>query len=209
MKERIAKHFYQPDEFYQELQALEEQMREVKDEKIRLEMQWDIGYDREYMKGLPDIILTLPFITFEQEMTLHGSRRSVQLITYGGGHSECDAFVYLPEEKTAVMGDLVFSGQHPVMRRSNPEQWIDILDRVEAINMETIVPGHGDVCTLDTLRQVRGYITEMMAIAEELVRQNRTAEDAVVPEKYRGWYFTADFKVNLQRIIELMEKTDN
>ncbi|WP_115993258.1 MBL fold metallo-hydrolase [Cohnella lupini] len=204
LKERIAQHLAQPDEFYQELQPIEEKIREEKDDKLRLEMQLDVGYDREYIKGLPDIILTLPSITFEHDLTLHGSRRSVQLITYGGGHSECDAFVYLPDEQTAVMGDLVFSGQHPVMRRADPDQWISILDRVEELDLETIVPGHGDVGTLEALRQVREYITEMTAIAEKLVRHNRTAEDAAIPEKYRDWHFTSDFKVNLQRLIELM-----
>lgn len=30
---------------------------------------------------------TVPTITFDRQMTIHGSNRSAQLITYGGGHT--------------------------------------------------------------------------------------------------------------------------
>jgi cyclase len=73
-------------------------------------------------------------------MSIHGSDRTVQLITYGDGHTQSDAFVYLPDEKTAVMGDLVLSKHHPVMMYANPQVWLNILERIELLGVETIVP---------------------------------------------------------------------
>ncbi|WP_226383655.1 MBL fold metallo-hydrolase [Paenibacillus massiliensis] len=113
---------------------------------------------------LPNLVHSLPTITFDQQMTIHGSKRSIQLLTFGGGHTQSDAIVYIPEDKIVVMGDLVLSQHHPVLMYANPQEWLNILGQVEQLDVETIVPGHGEVCSLQELDEVKGYITRITEI---------------------------------------------
>jgi cyclase len=206
-KNRLAQQLSNPEPIYQAIDEQKEKIQQETDEKLKKEMQWENASDREYMKILPDLVYTLPTITFDQQLRIHGSDRTVQLITYGGGHTQSDAFVYLPEEKTAVMGDLVLSKHHPVMMYANPSEWLNILEQVELLGVETIVPGHGEVCSMKELHEVKGYIKNIVALVAETVQCNKSIDDILVPKAYQDWYFTTYFKSNLKRIYGLITKS--
>ncbi|KIL35478.1 cyclase [Cohnella kolymensis] len=206
VEQRLSRHRAEPELLYRAIDEYEEKMKQEKNEKIKQEMQWEIASDREYMKMLPNLVNTLPNLTFDQQLTIHGSRRTVELITYGGGHTESDAFLYLPEDKAAIMGDLVLSDHHPVMSHGNPQQWLQILDKVEALNPEIIVPGHGNVCSRNSIHQVRSYIHHIFALAADILRNDLNIDDIPVPESYQAWYFTSDFKSNLSMVRERLSQ---
>ncbi|CAM2843493.1 MBL fold metallo-hydrolase [Paenibacillus sediminis] len=206
-KNRLAQQLSNPEPIYQAIDEVEEKIQQETDEKLKKELQWENASDREYMKMLPNLVYTLPTITFDGQMSIHGSDRTVQLITYGGGHTQSDAFVYLPEEKTAVMGDLVLSKHHPVMMYANPQEWLNILERVERLGVETIVPGHGEVCSMKELYEVKGYINDIVALVAETVQSKKSIDDILVPKAYQGWYFTTYFKTNLKKVYDLITKS--
>ncbi|MFD1773374.1 MBL fold metallo-hydrolase [Paenibacillus rhizophilus] len=201
-KDRLARHLADPEPIYRAMDELDEKIQQETDEKLKREMQWENASDSEYMNMLPNLVYTLPTITFDGQMTIHGSSRTVQLITYGGGHTQSDAFLYLPEEKIAVMGDLVLSKHHPVMMYANPNAWLNILERVEALGVETIIPGHGEVCSMKELHEVKGYINDIVALVAEAVHSKKSIDDLVVPQAYQDWYFTTYFKSNLKRVYD-------
>ena len=208
-KNRLAQQLSNPEPIYQAINELEEKIQQETDEKLKKEMQWENASDREYMKILPNLVYTLPMITFDQQLSIYGSDRTVQLITYGGGHTQSDAFVYLPEEKIAVMGDLVLSKHHPVMINANPQEWLNILERVELLDVEIIVPGHGEVCSMKELHEVKGYIKDIIALVTEAVQSKKSIDDILVPEAYQDWYFTIYFKTNLKKVYDLITKSAN
>jgi len=207
VRNRITQQLAKPEAIYKALDELDEQIQRESNEKVRQEMQWDNASDREYMKMLPDLVYTLPSITFDQHMSIHGSKRSVELITFGGGHTQSDALVYIPKDRIAIMGDLVLSKHHPVLMYANPQQWLDILDKVEELDIEIIVPGHGKVCSLNALHQVRTYITDLLEIVTDAAQRNQSLDKITVPSAYQDWFFTTYFKSNLQSIHEWIKKT--
>ncbi|RRN67214.1 MBL fold metallo-hydrolase [Peribacillus simplex] len=206
-KNRVAQQLSNPEPIYQAIDDLEGKIQQEMNENLKKEMQWENASDREYMKTLPNLIYSLPTITFDQQMSIHGSERTVQLITYGGGHTQSDAFVYLPEEKTAVMGDLVLSKHHPVMINANPQEWLTILERVELLGLETIIPGHGEICSMKELHEVKGYINDILTLVTETVQSKKSIDDILVPKAYQDWYFTTYFKTNLKKIYDLITKS--
>ncbi|WCK55074.1 hypothetical protein PP175_03520 [Aneurinibacillus sp. Ricciae_BoGa-3] len=115
--------------------------------------------------------------------------------------------MYLPEEKTAVMGDLVLSKHHPVMMNANPQVWINILERAELLGVETIVPGHGEVCSIKALHEVKAYINDIVALVAEAVQSKKSIDEISVPKAYQDWYFTTYFKSNLKRVYDLITKS--
>ena len=66
-----------------------------------------------------------------------------------GGHTPGDSVVWLPEQRVAFSGDIVYVdrvlGLHPV---SNSKRWVESFAMLEALNPRLIVPGHGAVTNL-------------------------------------------------------------
>lgn len=98
----------------------------------------------------------------------------------------------------------MLSKHHPVLRYANPQEWLQILEKVEALGVETIVPGHGEVGALHELHQVRAYLVDLLSLVGELVKNGEPIDGIPVPEAYRGWYFTRDFQTNLKRVYDLL-----
>lgn len=208
-EKRLAQQLSNPQPIYQAIDEAEKKAQQEMDERLKKDMEWENASDREYMKMLPHLVYTLPTMTFDQQMRIYGSERTVQLITYGGGHTQSDAFVYLPEEKIAVMGDLVLSKHHPVMNHANPQEWLNILGQVELLSIETIVPGHGEICSMKELHEVKGYINDIVALVEEHVQSKKSIDDILVPKAYQDWYFSTYFKSNLKKVYDLITKSND
>lgn len=205
-RKRLNQHLADSELIYQGLDEEEEQAKQEKNQKLKRDMQWDIASNREYMNMLPQLDYTLPALTFDKELTIHSGTRTVQILTFGGGHTESDAFVYLPEEKIAVTGDLVLSKHHPVLMNSNPKEWLNILEKLARMEIKTIIPGHGEVCSKQQLHEVKEYIQAITALVEESAENKESLEAITVPEAYQDWCFTNYFQLNLNRIYDFMEK---
>lgn len=203
LKDRMVQHLERREELLAELDEYEKNIVNEKDVKVHQELKWDVDGDREYLRVLGDMRVVVPTLTFEREMWIHGSKRSAQLLTFGGGHTQSDGILYLADEKLAVLGDLVLSGYHPTMGNADPWTWLTILDQIEALGIDTIVPGHGDICRIDTLHQVREYIAYMLALAADLDLADEQMEGVSIPERYDDWLFRYVFKSNLRKIREL------
>jgi cyclase len=78
-------------------------------------------------------------------------------ISYGGGHTLSDAILWLPEERILFAADLVVDG-HPWIGDGDPGAWPGILERLAALDPETVVPGHGAVAGPAAIEFVRGYL---------------------------------------------------
>lgn len=66
-----------------------------------------------------------------------------------GGHTPGDSIVWLPTQRIAFTGDIVYVdrvlGLHPVSKSKN---WLDSFAMLEALQPQWIVPGHGAVADL-------------------------------------------------------------
>ena len=204
LTERMAKHRAESESLLAAIDEFERDIDSEPDEKIRLDMREETLCDRSYIRMLPELRVTLPTLTFERELWLHGSKRSVQLLSFGGGHTQSDAIVYVPDARLAIVGDLVLKDFHPTMSHAEPWEWLRILDRVEALGIDSIVPGHGEVCSLETLHGVREYIQYMLGLAVELDPDDEQLDGVTIPEKYDDWRFRFDFKGNLKKIRSLL-----
>ena len=56
--------------------------------------------------------------------------------------TEADLWVYYPEQKVAIVGDLVVDIV-PFMDTACPDGWARALEEVEKVPFETVIPGHG------------------------------------------------------------------
>ena len=115
----------------EELRAGEEQLQHEQDETRRKQMELDLTTDRLLLSALPGLELRLPELTFEHKLVLHGTKRRAEVLSLGGGHTPSDAFLYLPDEHIAFLGDLLFTKKHPSMWHDQPQEWVSILGQIE------------------------------------------------------------------------------
>jgi glyoxylase-like metal-dependent hydrolase (beta-lactamase superfamily II) len=147
-----------------------------------------------------------PEVTFGEELVLIGSRRSLHLITYGGGHSPSDVFGYLPEERIIFAGDLAMVGLHPSMSDGWPDRWMRILRRMQRLRPDRVLPGHGPVGPGSTLGVVVRYLSDLDRIALGAVRQGLSLDQVRrvrIPDRYEGWGFSLMFPENVLRAYQL------
>jgi glyoxylase-like metal-dependent hydrolase (beta-lactamase superfamily II) len=103
--------------------------------------------------------------------TLLGDTR-IELIPSDGAHTPGDMIVWLPDERIAFAGDVVYADRLlAVLPVSHVGKWIAAFDKLVALNPEAIVPGHGRPTTLDIARR------ETRVYLDHLHRTARAARD--------------------------------
>ena len=101
---------------------------------------------------------TKPTKTFEQQTKLRVGSKTIELIEVGPAHTAGDILVSVPEDKTVFTGDILFVEGTPLIWAGPVQNWIDACDRLLAMDVETIVPGHGPITDHRGPRAVKAYL---------------------------------------------------
>jgi cyclase len=121
----------------------------------------------------------LPGITFNDRMTLHLGEQTLELICLPG-HTLYETAVYLPQERVVFTGDNIFNGLQPFLHQAVPRQWLSSLDRIGELEVEYVVPGHGEIGSKEILAPMKDYleeyITEVQSILKEELPRNQAVE---------------------------------
>ena len=121
--------------------------------------------------------LTLPTLFIDDRMTVRGSEREIDILTYGGGHTESDVFVSVPAERLIVGGDLIWVDRHPRTKDGDPGSWAQILDRMAGLSATRLVPGHGPVTDGAYLGELASYL---QAVESTIAAASGLDEDEIV-----------------------------
>lgn len=101
---------------------------------------------------------TLPTRTFEDELEVTVGNKIVHLKQVGPAHTAGDILAYVPADKLIFTGDILFIEGHPILWAGPVQNWIDACDYMLALDVETIVPGHGPITGKNGVRAMRGYL---------------------------------------------------
>ncbi|MDN7240733.1 MBL fold metallo-hydrolase [Planococcus sp. N028] len=153
-------------------------------------------------KELPSLEMVVPTVLFEKKLVISGAERSVELYCFGGAHSPSDAFLYAPMEKVAFMGDLVTENLHlPIF---HPEEFLRILLEVKTMDIEQIMPGHGDVGTMKQVDRMIEYLAMLRKAVIDALSYSVSLDDFVsnfvIPDGFRNWKGTQGIKRNLESV---------
>jgi cyclase len=105
-----------------------------------------------------DCPVTPPTVTFKERLDVYVDDLKVELIFVGPAHTTNDVVAWIPERKLLFSGDIIFNEGTPFALGGSVGGWLDALDTIEALGAETIVPGHGEVCTPSVIGDVRAYL---------------------------------------------------
>lgn len=177
-----------------------------KDAKRQRELASLVVYLQAINKSHSELKTRLPNIAFERKLTIHGTERTVELLPLAG-HTASDIVLYLPEEKIAFMGDLLFVKSHPYLASGSPEQWKQALEKVETLGIQIAVPGHGPVGRSADLATMSQYIHTLESIVANVMKSGKPVEQAFlepVPSPFDTWLSPDNFFVtNLEFLYKL------
>jgi cyclase len=192
-----------------QLQKLEAKLQEEQDEQKRAELLIEIGETRELAECAPTLTLRLPDQVFDERLVFQGSRRVAELLTYGGGHTASDAFLVIPGERLAFMGDLLFVQSHLWIGHGDAAEWRRIIQRVQTLDLQTCVPGHGPIGTPEDFPTEIRYLETIEGIVSDALQKGTPAEEAAatpIPASYASWAWDVGWSANIQTLIEKARK---
>jgi glyoxylase-like metal-dependent hydrolase (beta-lactamase superfamily II) len=134
---------------------------------------------RTFSKQLPDLRHThivLPDITFDTSTSLFSSAREIRLTHYLG-HTEGDVVVFLPDDKILITGDLL--DDMPYTGDGSPKGLAETLHRLDALNFDFVIPGHGGIEKgHDHLRLIASLFESIISQVQEDVANGLSLSDA-------------------------------
>lgn len=133
---------------------------------------------------------TLPTTTFETELTRTVGTKEVLITHVGPAHTPGDALVHVPADRTVFTGDILFIEGHPVMWEGPVGNWIDACERIMAMDVETVVPGHGPITDKKGVKAVQDYLVYVRDEAQKRYDAGLSAFEAALDidmSDYESW----------------------
>ncbi len=117
-------------------------------------------------------------IVFTGDVSLRVGDHTFRLL-HTPGHTPGQLAVHVPEERVVFTGDTIFSGCQTWLMTSNVEQWLDALERIRALDVDHIIPGHGPVTTKRYLDTQRSVLLEWKTAVAVAVAKGWTREETI------------------------------
>ncbi|MFC1868121.1 MBL fold metallo-hydrolase [Thermodesulfobacteriota bacterium] len=133
--------------------------------------------DPEGMRYMEDFSLRLADITFRKDLDLFLGGLTLKLF-HLPGHSEGGIGVYIPEEKVVFTSDIVFHRKKTFMHEADPSKWLESLKRIGALDVDIIVPGHGEPCNKEYLAEQAQIVDAWAASVQSAVDKGLSLEEA-------------------------------
>jgi len=111
-----------------------------------------------------DVALSIPDRIIEEDTILNIDGEEIHLLLTPG-HTPDSIAIYHPKSGTLFAGDAVYEGMRPNARFGGPEEWklwISRLERLKQLEIKTIVPGHGKLCSKDEIDRNIAYLKELI-----------------------------------------------
>ncbi len=191
-----------------QLKEWAESAKVAKDEVERLDYEDGVRFAQSVIDTFPQLELRLPDRTFTDRLEFKGTKRTVEFITFGGGHTDSDASLHLPTEQIIFTGDLLATKFQPGMASSHPHEWLKILAKIKALDPIQLVPGHGELGTLADVELIEQYINSLLQMAEQNFREGGSAESASAlqpPAFTEGWNNAEGFELSMKFLHELLQ----
>ena len=146
---------------------------------------------------------TPPTRTFDGELSLKVGDKRIELIEVGPAHTRGDVLVYVPEDKTIFTGDILFIDGTPLVWAGPVQNWIDACRRIESMDVETVVPGHGPITDRRGATQIAEYFEFVTEEARKRYDAGMSALDAcrdIELGAYASWGESERIAVNVDRL---------
>lgn len=121
--------------------------------------------------------------TVEGERVLDMGGRQIRVLHLGRAHTGGDLIVHLPAEGVVFMGEVFQNRVFPSLASSFPREWIQVIDRAQALGARIYVPGHGFVdppaVLAEELATFRGALSRILEQVQHVYAEGAAVEEAL------------------------------
>jgi hypothetical protein len=117
--------------------------------------------------------------TFARELDIYSGTSLVRFLHFGPAHTEGDAVVYIPSEKVAFLGDLIFIGRDPLIHKhKNGSSFglVKVLQSVLELDAEIFLHGHGAPADREEVRAFIMALEEKQNTIKSLIREGKSLD---------------------------------
>lgn len=115
-------------------------------------------------------------VTPRGELSLYVGGHEVRIYNPGPAHTLGDLVVYFPDQRAIATGDLFLTNSCPAMDDGDMENWIAALDKMLALHVDHVVPGHFELATKHELRRFRDYLSSLRDQVSGMYRDGLSLE---------------------------------
>ena len=154
--------------------------------------------------------ITYPDLTFKEKMPISMGDTQIELMYLGASHSPDDIQLWLPQQKILISGDTTFNERMlPIFLDTNAAAWIETWDKIEALEPEIVIPGHGEPTDLATITKfTKDYLVYMRNEITKIIDDDGGLYESynIDQSMYRDWgTYNELHKQNAERIFKQME----
>jgi len=125
-----------------------------------------------------------PNVTVKDTMSVWSGNKEFQIMWIGRAHTAGDLVVYVPSERAAASGDILFKAMVGWQGDAFPNDHPATLDALKKIDIDLLLPGHGDhiqgKANIETaIANMQGYLREEWRQAADAKKQGASADDAL------------------------------
>lgn len=129
----------------------------------------------------PELLPFIPSITFSEHMDLNFGVQKVELLYFGVGHTTGDLVVYFPEQKTAFIGDQIFTGRPQLIhayKGGNSFEHVKTLTKMLAeLDAEKFFSGHSDMVDRAGIQKHIDEIKPLQNTIKSMINSNKTLDE--------------------------------
>jgi glyoxylase-like metal-dependent hydrolase (beta-lactamase superfamily II) len=156
-----------------------------------------------------EVKLVLPDVTFGDRMTIRLGGHEIRLFYLGPGQQAGDTFVALPHARVLFTPGAFAKHSMPNMLFTpSVDNWIKLLGEVADMDVDTILPAHGDVATRADVKELAAMLADEYASVKNAVNRGVSLDQATATltfPQYRDWRNYARLQGEIKALYELIE----
>jgi glyoxylase-like metal-dependent hydrolase (beta-lactamase superfamily II) len=115
---------------------------------------------------------------FDDELTLRLGEHTFHCLNVPGHTAEQTA-VHVPEEGVVFTGDNVFGHVKTFIQEGDPWEWLAALERIDVLDFDVLIPGHGEPCGHSGLGEQADVIRRWIEAVTELIEKGLDEAEAI------------------------------
>ena len=140
----------------------------------------------------------VPDLTFSDQMTIELGGQTVELTYVGRSHSDNMIVMRFPAERVLFAVDFIpiKTVAWKTLTDAYIPDWREAIKRVEAMDFDTLVPGHGSIGVKADAAAFRGYMEALYSAVLQAARDGKTLQQMqqnIRLDEYKEWFHYEEF----------------
>jgi cyclase len=156
-----------------------------------------------------EVELILADVTFDTKMTIRLGGREVQLLYLGPGQQDGETFVFFPHANALYTPGSFAKHSMPNMAFTRSvEDWLAMLDRLEAMDVGVLLPSHGDVANDADVRELSAMLRDEYTTVKDAIDRGVNLEEAkrtLTFPQYSDWRNYSRLEGEIEALYELIQ----